>query len=149
LHVILTQVPRLLAAGIRQRRIDLLVAAFDTAIPPLSLLAVFGSAALAAGLVVGLCSGQWAPAGVIGVAGIVALGAVLATWRHFAPREARWTSLLAAPHYMARKIPLYLSFMVRRQKAWVRTARESPVGLGGSGLNARYKRTASREPAVE
>jgi hypothetical protein len=32
--------------------------------------------------------------------------------------------LLSVPLYIARKVPLYARFLVRRQKAWVRTDRE-------------------------
>lgn len=128
LHVILTQVPRLLLAAVRRGRLDLLVAALDTAIPPLSLLVFLEATALAASLAVGAVRGLWTPAIVLAASGCLACAAVLIAWRRFAPREARWTTLLAAPHYMAGKLPLYMSFLGRRQKAWVRTAREPSPG---------------------
>ncbi len=86
LHVIMTQVPRLLAVSLRQRRLDLAVAAFDTAVPPLSLLALLGAAGLSATLVVGVWQGIWLPAEVIGGTGTIAVVAVLITWRKFAAR---------------------------------------------------------------
>ena len=36
----------------------------------------------------------------------------------------RLRTVVAVPHYMLRKLPIYAGFLFRRQRGWVRTERE-------------------------
>ena len=49
---------------------------------------------------------------------------VFAGWAAFCRRQVPLVALLAAPLYIAAKLPIYLAFLVKRQKHWVRTQRD-------------------------
>ena len=124
LKVILSGVPRLVAAAVRRRLLDLFVLALEVAVPPLSALGIAADAALA------LLSG-WAvfggPVGLLvalAVASAVATAAVFAAWVRYGRGVLPVGTLLRVPVYAVRKIGLYLGFFVRPQREWVRTARQ-------------------------
>ena len=51
--------------------------------------------------------------------------AVLRAWWSFGRDLVNGRQLLAVPWYVLSKLPIYLRFLVRRQRAWVRTDRDS------------------------
>jgi cellulose synthase/poly-beta-1,6-N-acetylglucosamine synthase-like glycosyltransferase len=123
LQTLWRQCPRLFTAAFRQRRVELLAAALDLAVPPLSLYAVCLLSAVMIAAIWGLIGGAWTAATVLLPAGMLAVTAVLiAGWRHL-PQASSWTAVLAIPRYALLKTPIYLAFINRRQKEWVRTAR--------------------------
>jgi len=134
LQVLFTQVPRVVFAALRNGRPSLLVTACDLAIPPLSLLAIASSAAMAAAVAMGLLGAGWGPATILASAGTLASTAVVAALFRHLP-EMSWKWLLAIPRYVIGKLPIYVAFLFRRQRAWVRTARESnrPATTLGTG----------------
>ena len=123
LHMIQHAFPQLLAKAVSKTDIRLLGLALDLAVPPLSLLLM---------LLVGVFSGTLAALGV-GVSNgpfilaAIALGllmsAVLLAWHGWGRQLISIVDLLTIPFYVLAKIPLYLKFCIRRQKAWVRTDR--------------------------
>ncbi|MEX0777505.1 MAG: glycosyltransferase family 2 protein [Phycisphaeraceae bacterium] len=124
LSTLLGQAPRLLGAGFRQRRPDLLVMALDLAVPPLSLLvacwlliALLVSAAAATG------NATWWPAGIVGVGGLLFGTAVVGSWMRFAIFQLPLWCLLAVPFYVLWKVPMYFGFLLHPQRKWIRTAR--------------------------
>lgn len=126
LQTILSEVPKLLLAAIQQRRIDIAFFALDLAIPPLSLL-VFGWAAAFAGVIACWLMGQAiGPTMVLGACGITLALTILLGWYRFCRNEISLGTLLLAPFYAASKLPIYLSFLTKPQKAWVRTDRDAP-----------------------
>ncbi|MEX0701753.1 MAG: glycosyltransferase family 2 protein [Planctomycetales bacterium] len=131
LATLFSQAPRLLMAGIRQRRIDLAAMALDLAVPPLSLLAMMWLLALSAGIAAGLLGGPWWPANVLAAQGLAMIAAVAAGWAARCRRQVPLRVLAAVPFYVARKLPIYASFVFKRQKAWVRTKREAGVQPSG------------------
>jgi cellulose synthase/poly-beta-1,6-N-acetylglucosamine synthase-like glycosyltransferase len=132
LATLVSRVPRLLAAAMRQRRPALLAVALDLSVPPLSLLALAVMAAGAAALTLGALDGRWAAALMLGIAGSLLAVAIALAWASLGRGVLPLSTLLAAPSYMLRKVPLYASFFAgRRQREWVRTAREpGPPGDG-------------------
>ena len=48
---------------------------------------------------------------------------LIAAWFKFGRREIPGRALLSAPWYMLWKLPLYLSFVTRRERSWIRTQR--------------------------
>lgn len=132
LATLLSRVPRLLGAAARQRRPALLAVALDLCVPPLSLLVLAWMAAGAAALTLGTLGGSWVPAALLGVAGSLLLLAIALAWVSQGRRVLPLSTLLVAPFYMLRKVPLYASFFTgRRQREWVRTARERRPPKGG------------------
>jgi cellulose synthase/poly-beta-1,6-N-acetylglucosamine synthase-like glycosyltransferase len=131
MRTMLTQVPRLLGAAVRQRRFDLLGLALELSVPPLSLLFLLWVLALAGFLAVWLAGAGAGPLLVLG-GGIVAVILFLfAAWVRFGHDDLSAASLLAAPFYILWKVPIYLNFLVRPERAWVRTERSSvpPIGV--------------------
>jgi cellulose synthase/poly-beta-1,6-N-acetylglucosamine synthase-like glycosyltransferase len=124
LKTLLSQSERLLRLAIRQRRLDLAWLALDLAIPPLALLVLGLAVFIAVAAVPWLDDGSIAPL-VISCSAMAALVvAVVAGWAVFCRQQVPLVALLAAPLYIAAKLPIYLAFLVKRQQQWVRTQRD-------------------------
>ena len=114
----------MLRAAAARRDVRLLGLALDLSVPPLALLAGL----LALDWLVSLAG--WLIGG--GASALVLASLLVATF--FAAVFAAWakrgrdlvalSELLSAPWYILAKIPMYLRFIVRRQKDWVRTDRK-------------------------
>jgi cellulose synthase/poly-beta-1,6-N-acetylglucosamine synthase-like glycosyltransferase len=124
IEMILHEVPPLLRAALARRDLRLLGLALDLAVPPLALLAGL----LALDGVLSLV-GRWLGGGGAALAlASVLLGtflvSILLAWAVRGRDLVRLTELLAVPWYIVAKAPVYVRFIVRRQKAWVRTDRK-------------------------
>jgi cellulose synthase/poly-beta-1,6-N-acetylglucosamine synthase-like glycosyltransferase len=123
LQTLLRRAPALLLTSVRRMSPSLLLAAVDLAVPPLSLLVIVW------GLVAVLSLAAWC-AGGAGIAAAVsaASGGLLATAVLTAQvcfgRGSLVGVVTSVPRYVAGKLPIYAAFIVRRQRAWVRTDRE-------------------------
>jgi cellulose synthase/poly-beta-1,6-N-acetylglucosamine synthase-like glycosyltransferase len=125
LRTLFRQVPRLVRAAIRQRRLDLLGLALELSVPPLSMLFLLWATAFFCSLGLWWFQGPSLPALVLGTGGLAALLAIFAVWIKFGREHLPLVSMLAAPLYMLWKIPIYLAFAFRPQRAWVRTERNT------------------------
>jgi hypothetical protein len=108
---------------VRQRRPELLAVALDLCVPPLSLLVTLTASVLGLGVMGGLLGGSWLPVALAAIATGLVLAAGGLAWLGFGRDGYPFTVFLAVPWYVLRKLPLYLTFLFRRQRAWVRTAR--------------------------
>ena len=129
LATLLREAPRLAWAGVARGRPGLVGLAVELAVPPLSLLLILMIIAVGLGLVAGV-TGQgghgWGPMMLSGVAvGLVAVSVAAGWWRH-GRSLVSGRSLLAAPAYVWWKIPIYLRFLGKRERAWIRTQRNRP-----------------------
>jgi cellulose synthase/poly-beta-1,6-N-acetylglucosamine synthase-like glycosyltransferase len=124
LQTILRMGPRLLVAGVRQRRLDLLALAVDLGVPPLALLALLLIGVWAAAFATSLAGGGVLPLALASLALALAGLAVLLAWLRHGRSVISGRELLRAPLYAVAKLPLYLDFLWRRQRDWVRTDRE-------------------------
>jgi hypothetical protein len=106
------------------RRYDsrLLLMALDLAVPPLSLLVMLWVGTLLLTLL-GLPAGVTLPFVACCLLGGLLLSAVVAGWYRFARNVIPARQLLAIPLYLLWKIPIYLRFLRRRERTWVRTDR--------------------------
>jgi cellulose synthase/poly-beta-1,6-N-acetylglucosamine synthase-like glycosyltransferase len=129
LKTLLGQVPRLLAAGARRRRLDLIGLALELSVPPLSMLFLLWTASLAVMAGWAATGGSAGPATALAPGALAVLLSIFAAWVKFGRERLPLASLLAAPFYVLGKLPIYLAFLVRPQRAWVRTERDtSPEG---------------------
>jgi cellulose synthase/poly-beta-1,6-N-acetylglucosamine synthase-like glycosyltransferase len=127
LKTAMTQIPRLLGAAVRQRRLDLVAIALDLWIPPLSLLVILWVGALAIALLTGVLGfSTGLPASLLGLEGVLIFVAILGAWARFG-RELPLLTLLSIPFYIFWKLPLYLAFIFKPQTKWVRTERDIDV----------------------
>ncbi|MCE7764735.1 glycosyltransferase [Pseudomonas putida] len=124
LGLMLADAPKRALAAIKGRNGNLLAMTLDLLVPPLALLVL---ALLGLNLVtwlVYLLSGPATPAW-IALAALAMLGlAVVLAWARFCRELIPFSVLLYAPFYAARKIPLYLGFLIKRQVEWVRSKRD-------------------------
>jgi len=127
MQMLVTQVPRLLAAAVRQGRPGLFGLALELSVPPLALLFLLWAMLLAGAAGVGLLGGSLLPAAVLAGGGLLTLLAILAAWFKFGRDTLPFSSLLAAPLYILWKVPLYAAFFFHRQKTWNRTERAAPI----------------------
>ena len=129
LRTIIAQVPLLLARSLWRRDFRLFCLAWDLSIPPLALLAVLWSAAIILSLAAGLAGASWWPAAILSVGGIITTLAFCSAWFVHCRRQIPLSALLTAPLYILRKLPIYISFIMRPQSSWVRTERDkTPCG---------------------
>lgn len=128
LRTLLRQAPRLAAAAVLRRRPGLLGLALELTVPPLSMLFLLGAAIAAALCGAWLAGGPALPALVLFAAGGALFLSILAAQARFGDGGLRPWSLLAAPLYALNKAPIYIAFLVRPQRDWVRTRRAASDG---------------------
>ncbi|MGE8058481.1 glycosyltransferase family 2 protein [Pseudomonas sp. NPDC089547] len=124
LGLMLADAPKRALAAIKQRNGSLLAMTLDLLVPPLALLVLtllgLNVVAWLAYLLLGIAAPAW-----IALAALAMLGvAVLLAWARFCRELIPFSVLLYAPFYAARKIPLYLGFLIKRQVEWVRSKRD-------------------------
>ena len=126
LEMILREVPGLLAAAWRRRDARLVGMALDLCVPPLALLA----ALLVMGTVLAALVSWWVDDATLGAAYGLLLAmfgvAVLLAWWARGRDLVHFLELLSIPLYIAAKVPVYVRFVVRRERRWVRTDRDGP-----------------------
>ncbi len=124
--LILGIAPKFLLQGLRARSLAMTVMALDLMVPPLTLLTVLRLVSIT------LCTlGWWAIGSVLplkisatALAGL--LMAIFIARHRFAAEILAAGDLLRVPVYVLGKVRLYLEFITRRQKQWVRTKRDCP-----------------------
>jgi len=125
LGVIINDAPALLRDGLRRRNRALVALALDLCVPPLALLFLLVAILVgASGLIVLLGASSLTLVIALTAAAGLLLAVSLAWWR-FGRGVLSPFQLLAAAFYALWKIPLYLSFFLKRQTRWVRTRREA------------------------
>jgi cellulose synthase/poly-beta-1,6-N-acetylglucosamine synthase-like glycosyltransferase len=127
LAILVGQGPRVVARALRTGRLHLIAVALDLCVPPLSLLMLLITVTLGGALLAARAGGSWTPVGLLGLAGALVGLTVASVWWKFARAWVPVTTLLMSPWYVLWKVSLYRDFLVRRQRAWVRTERERPL----------------------
>ena len=111
-------------AGLRRADRPLLAFAADLMVPPLALLLLLS--VLLAGVNLGgwILLGFVAPLATSLLALALIASACAVAWRRFGAGTVSGGELLLAPLYALRKLPLYTSFVWRRQTQWLRAKRD-------------------------
>ena len=125
LQTLVNQVPRLLKASIRQGRFELFTLALELGVPPLSLLVMLWGVAMGGALLAGILGATWIPALILALAGLLIFISIVGAWAKFGRSHIPGLVLLTIPFYLLWKIPLYFAFLVRPQKKWIRTQRDT------------------------
>lgn len=124
LATLFSQTPRLVAASVRQRRVCLLGLALELAVPPLALFVLLLSTLLVVCLAWALSTGVWLPL-TLGLLALAAFAvAICMAWRLAGTDLLSLSDFVGAPAYVWRKLPIYFSFLRKRESAWVRTERD-------------------------
>lgn len=124
LGVILGDAPKLMVEAISRGNRSLLAMTLDLLVPPLALLTLVLAAAFVLSWLVFFLGGAWAPALIASVGMILLGGTVLLAWSQFGRGIIAFSTLLYAPFYALKKIPLYIGFVLKRQVEWVRSKRD-------------------------
>lgn len=130
LRTLLSQVPRLLRLALHHRRWDLAALALDLAVPPLGMLVMTLGVASTVAFGLWMLGGSGLPLVVLTTDLAAFCGAVGLAWSRMGRKELPFRTLLLAPVYALVKLPIYWTFLFRRQQAWVRTPREQVVSHG-------------------
>ncbi len=138
LSTLLTKTPALLIKGVVKLRPSLIAVAIDLAVPPLSLLVMAALATLAATSVIGWWLNDYGPAALAACSLALAGIALILAWARYARASLPMSAALAIPGYILWKLPIYLKFVLGREKDWVRTGRdaaETNAGIAASPDN--------------
>jgi len=124
LATIFSEVPRLLAATFKQKNYKLLSMALDLAVPPLSLLGLCLMVAVSLAFVLTVITNNTIPIQTLSILISFFITAVFTAWFKFGREIMTFKDLCGIPFYILRKIPLYFSFLLNRQRKWVKTERD-------------------------
>jgi cellulose synthase/poly-beta-1,6-N-acetylglucosamine synthase-like glycosyltransferase len=127
LETLFSQAPRLLAGFFRTGRFELVAMTADLSVPPLSLLVAIDLLTILATLGWAVFHGNVWPFVVAACATLMLAISVGAAWWGFARDRVPFRTLLTVPGYVLAKLPLYATFLYRRERAWVRTTRTANV----------------------
>ena len=119
-----TGFPKLLVAAVKRRHLALVLIALDLLVPPLSLFVTVLILAWSGFAVLAVVTGAFAPLLIVSAALAFVVAGVLLAWAAEGRRALPFRTLLKAPFYMIWKAPIYGSLFLRKQKEWVRTARD-------------------------
>jgi len=120
------ELPRLLGAGLRTRSSALGVLALDLLIPPLALYVLTLGLAFALAIGASLASSWFIPAcAVLALGALALIWAVLLAWFRHGQHLLSARELLTTPLYALWKLPVYVTYALRRRSGWVRTKRKS------------------------
>jgi cellulose synthase/poly-beta-1,6-N-acetylglucosamine synthase-like glycosyltransferase len=124
LQLIFREVPRLLASALRRRDLQLFGLGLDLLVPPLAFLALALAATSFASLVLALLAGVYWPLAAAAAGACLCAAALGCAWLGWGRDSLPPNTLLALPAYVVGKIPLYVRFVTKRQKVWIKTERD-------------------------
>lgn len=124
LALILREVPRLIVQSVLKRSPSLAVMALDVSVPPLSLLVLLLLAVLLAAIAYSWATGRIASSVMVSGLGLAMTVLALArAWGRFGRQAMSPRDVGLLVLYGARKVPVYVRFLVARQGQWIRTKR--------------------------
>ena len=134
LQTILKQAPRMFKAGIRHRKVQALALAMELSVPPLALLVMLLNTACVVSITAGFLGASWLPAKLLCSAVIAIVVSLATAWSRFGRATVPMSGLMAAPLYMAWKVPMYFAFLSKRHTEWNRTCRVEGAMSGADGF---------------
>ncbi len=125
LQTIINQVPLLTKEALRQKSYRLLALALDIGVPPLTLLIMLTLGGLAALSTLSLLTAETVALKVLAASFVYFIVLLTAVWWKFGRELLTVRELLGIPWYVISKLSIYFGFIFKRQKAWVKTERDS------------------------
>jgi cellulose synthase/poly-beta-1,6-N-acetylglucosamine synthase-like glycosyltransferase len=113
----------LLVTAVRRGDLQMLGLAADMLVPPLVFLALMIAATLAV-TGAGMAFGVTLPLYLAAAAAVLFFGATALAWLGWGRNAIPLTSLWRVPGYVLAKLPIYLRFVTRRQRVWLKTERD-------------------------
>ena len=124
LESILSNAPKMTLRSITSFKPGLLWAAFDLCIPPLALLGIAWAILTLPAVVLALLGGTALPAIVLGVGAILMGSSLVLGWLVHCRDKVPAKAILAMPWFLVRKVVIYASLLLKREKVWLRTERD-------------------------
>jgi cellulose synthase/poly-beta-1,6-N-acetylglucosamine synthase-like glycosyltransferase len=93
-------------------------------VPPLALLFLVASAALAVLVLIGHTLALWPAAVLLSCVMVLAIVLTIGVWLFYGRETLQFTALLQVPAYVIWKIPNYVRFLLKRETRWRRARRE-------------------------
>jgi cellulose synthase/poly-beta-1,6-N-acetylglucosamine synthase-like glycosyltransferase len=124
LSVILNDAPRLFVDALTSFNADLLAMALDLIVPPVALLVLATGAVWFGSAVLYLWTKAMFPLVLTTALGTLVGLSVLFSWRKYGRDVISLRELALAIIYPLMKVPLYVRFLVARQRVWVRAKRD-------------------------
>ncbi len=124
LSLITQEAPRLFCRALRQGDIKLLALTVDLLVPPLSMLSLILVAILLLATAHFMVTGAVWPLALSLASFSVHVSTLALMWYAWGRQLIPPRALLMGPLYILSKAPLYLRFLTRRQKHWVKTERD-------------------------
>lgn len=124
LGMLIDAAPRLLWEALRKGNGGLLALVVDMCIPPLALLVLLMVSAVTATTLAWWFLAWAAPLAVASATCGGLVVAVMGAWIRFGRDTLSAAEMAGIPLYVLWKIPVYVRFMLRRERNWVRSARE-------------------------
>jgi cellulose synthase/poly-beta-1,6-N-acetylglucosamine synthase-like glycosyltransferase len=120
-------IPALLSEIVRQKSVPLLGILLNLCVPPLALLllAIIGGDTLCYLFFVATL--HIAPLAIISTSLVMTTASVLLAWSYHGRDIVSLSQLALAPAYALSKIPLYVAFLINREREWVKTKRSGPL----------------------
>ncbi len=115
--------PRLVATGLVHKRLQLVSAAIDLMVPPLTLLAGVSACVLMISLATGLLTGSWSAMCYLLICLIFLLISLMLSWWRFARDIVPVRVLAGIPKYIIWKLPIYVAYLRDRERQWTRSER--------------------------
>jgi cellulose synthase/poly-beta-1,6-N-acetylglucosamine synthase-like glycosyltransferase len=125
LMTIFQQVPSLCKQAIIRKDWRLLGLALDLAVPPLSLLVLLSVAGLFLLAVYSYIVGVYSAFVVLLISFLFFTVMLIITWWKFGREYLTLKELCSIPIYVVSKISIYIRFLFKRQKSWIRTSRKA------------------------
>jgi cellulose synthase/poly-beta-1,6-N-acetylglucosamine synthase-like glycosyltransferase len=124
LHAARTQALALIGEGVGTRNWPMLWMGLHLCVPPLALLVLATTLALAATVVLALLGASWVPAAIVDVLATLMFVAIVLAWLRHGRATLSLGALLRVPLYVLWKLPVYLRlFGGSGAKTWQRTPR--------------------------
>ena len=102
----------------------LLWAAFDLCIPPLALLGIAWGILTLPAIAMALFGGSALPAIILGIGAILMGSSLVLGWLVHCRDKVPAKAILAMPWFLVRKVVIYASLLLKREKVWLRTERD-------------------------
>ena len=126
LLTIFKQIGRTIRSAVKQRRLKLFLLTLEIGVPPLSafILCWGGAMILVTSCTLGnLLSFNFLTFFLL--SGFVLSASILLGWWRFGRTLLPFRDIMNIPFYILWKVPIYISFLIKPQKGWVRTERKS------------------------
>ena len=124
LESILSNAPKMILRSITSFQPKLLWAAFDLCIPPLALLGMIWAGLTVLAILMAWFDEGYLPAILLGGGAVLMGSSLVLGWLVHCRDKVPAKAILAMPWFLVRKVAIYASLLLKREKVWLRTERD-------------------------